>query len=74
MRVDLELGELLHQPLRLVERQELRDADAHEGSFVGILELVVDLVDDLLELHQFAEHVVLTSLSKRNVTGTQQDN
>ena len=60
--VDFELGQLLDQPLRLVEGQELRDANAHEGGFVRVLELVVDLVDDLLQLHQLAEHVVFRSL------------
>ena len=30
VRVNVELGQLLHQPLRFEERQELGDAHAHE--------------------------------------------
>jgi len=48
MAVDLELGELLHQPLRLVEGQKLRDADAHEGGQLWIPELCVDLLHNSL--------------------------
>lgn len=62
VRINLELRELLHQPLRLVEGQELRDANAHERGLVRVLELVVDLVNDLLQLQQLAEHVVLGGL------------
>lgn len=34
VRVDAALGEFLHEPLRLVQRQELRDAHAHERRLV----------------------------------------
>lgn len=60
--INLELRELLHQPLRLVEGQELRDANAHERGLVRVLELIVNLVNDLLQLQQLAEHVVLGGL------------
>ena len=45
MRVDADLGQLLYQPLRLVEREELGDANAHEGRRVRVLELLVHLLD-----------------------------
>ena len=41
--VDATLGQLLHQPLGLVQGQELGDADADERRRVGITELLVDL-------------------------------
>lgn len=36
VRVDVTLGELLDQPLRLVQRQELSDAHAYEGGLLLI--------------------------------------
>ena len=41
--VDAALRQLLHQPLGLVQGQELGDADAHERCRVGITELLVHL-------------------------------
>ena len=41
--VDAALRQLLHQPLGLVQGQELGDADAHERRRVGITELLVHL-------------------------------
>ena len=39
VRVDAALGQLLHQSLRLVQRQELGDTDANERRRIGISEL-----------------------------------
>ena len=50
MSVDLELGQLLHQALRLIEGQELGDADADEGCQVWVLELRVHLLDHGLRI------------------------
>lgn len=36
VRVDVTLGELLDQPLRLVQRQELSDAHTYEGGLLLI--------------------------------------
>lgn len=46
--VNLELGQLLNKPLCLVQRQELRNADANEGGQIGVLELGIDLLDHSL--------------------------
>ena len=37
------LGELLYQPLCLIQGEELRDADADEGGQGRVSELLVDL-------------------------------
>jgi hypothetical protein len=43
VRVDLKLGQLLHQPLRFVDGEELGDADTDEGGGGGVAELTVHL-------------------------------
>ena len=46
--VDVELGELLHQALGLVERQKLGDAHAHEGGLGRVLESQMHALNHLL--------------------------
>ena len=60
--VDLELGQLLHQALRLVQGQELGDADADEGGQVGVLELRVHLLDHGLRVTLPVEGLGLTPM------------
>ena len=46
VRIDAEFGQLLDEALGLVDGKEFGDANADEGGDGGILEGVVDLVDD----------------------------
>lgn len=56
--VDAVAGELLNHALRLVQAEELGDADAHKGGELGVLELGVDLGDGLAEGLELLHHVV----------------
>ena len=63
MRVDAVLGQLLHEPLGLVQRQELGYAHANERRLVGILELLVHLADDGERLLELVRHHVRIEVS-----------
>ena len=52
------LRQLLDQPLRLVHRQELRNAHRHECGFGGVLHVFVDNLGVLLHLLHLAEDTV----------------
>lgn len=56
--VDAVAGELLDHALRLVEAEELGDADADKGGEVGVLELGVDLGNGLAQRLELLHHVV----------------
>ena len=58
IHVDSVLRELLHQPLRLINAQKLRNADAHERRFRGVLEAQRHFVDDFFHAGEFGHHVV----------------
>jgi hypothetical protein len=58
MRVDLISRQLLHQPLRLIQAQELRDTHTHERCLLRILELRVHLRDHRPHALELGKHVV----------------
>ena len=49
MNVNFVLGELDGQPLCLVHREELGDADGNESCLISIFKLLIDILD--LRLH-----------------------
>lgn len=48
LRVDVKFRQLLDQPLSLIKRQELRNADAYESRLLRISKLTVDFLHDNL--------------------------
>lgn len=58
VRVDAVARQLLDHALRLVETQELGDADAHKGRQVGVLELRVYLGDCFAQRLELLHHLV----------------
>lgn len=60
--IDLLLGELDSQPLRLIHAQELRNAHGHESRALGVLELLVDFLDLGLHAIQCLEDFLLDLL------------
>lgn len=51
VRVDVALGQLLDQPLRLVQRQEFSDAHAYEG---GLLLIDAEKIKTITQLEKKA--------------------
>ena len=43
MRVDLKLGQLLHEAFGFIDGEELSNADADKGGGVGVTELAIHL-------------------------------
>mmetsp|Transcript_6820 Transcript_6820/g.14707 ORF Transcript_6820/g.14707 Transcript_6820/m.14707 type:complete len:340 (+) Transcript_6820:154-1173(+) len=70
MAVDAEFRQLLHEPLRLENGQELRDAHADEGRRLRIAEGGVDFSDDGPRLLQFSDHHVRDIFSVGSRGGT----
>ena len=61
--VNLLLGKLNRQTLRLVHAEELWDADCHECSLAGILELLVHILNLCLHVIDTIEESLLDILS-----------
>lgn len=61
--VDLLLGQLDSETLSLVHAQELGDANCHECSLVGVLELLAHLFNLCLHFVHAVEHAILSVLS-----------
>mmetsp|Transcript_49369 Transcript_49369/g.139809 ORF Transcript_49369/g.139809 Transcript_49369/m.139809 type:complete len:201 (-) Transcript_49369:273-875(-) len=59
MSVKVELGQLLDQPLRLVQRKELGNTHTDESCFRGIFEGEVDPLNDLPRLLKFTQEHIL---------------
>jgi len=64
MSVYAALCQLLHQALRLVEREELGDAHADKSCLIGIAELLVHLFYYLEHLFHFAGERLRVEISK----------
>lgn len=56
--VDTVVGQFLDHALRLVQAQELSDADAHKGGQLGVLELGVDLGNGSAQGLELLHHLV----------------
>jgi hypothetical protein len=61
MRVDLIRRQFLHQSLRLIQAQELRDAHTHKRRLLSTLELRVHLCDNRPYALELRKHVVCAS-------------
>ena len=70
--VDVIRGQLLDHALGLVQRQELGDADAHEGGHIGVLELGVHLANGFAQgLHLLQD--LVQALTAREATARADD-
>lgn len=59
--VDAVRAQLLHETLSLEKGQEFRDADAHEGGELGVLEVLLDSADVDLHLLKLLEDVLVVT-------------
>jgi len=58
VRVDFVAVELLNHPLRLVQTQELGNADTHKGGEVGVLKLAIDFPNSLAQVLHLLNQLV----------------
>ena len=58
MRIDLVAIQLLNHPLRLIQRQEFRDANTHKRRHIGVLELRVNFSDGGAQAFHALDQVV----------------